>query len=173
MHDAVRQYVRQHLPPGYGSVLEVGSLDINGGVRDLLDPKAEYVGVDVQRGPGVDVVVDFTTYQHPEPVDVVLCLEVLEHTPEWPEIVASAARNLEDGGTLVLTCATVVDMGTHMVARARHSAHSSGSFEPGEFYENVPKAALDAELEKHFLLSASEVLGLDLRAWAMRGNGHG
>ncbi len=165
--------MREHLPRYYRSVLEVGSLDINGGVRDLLDPEAEYVGVDMQTGPGVDIVADFTTYQHPELVDVVLCLEVLEHTPHWPEIVASAARNLKDGGTLVLTCATVVDMGTHMLARARHSGHRSGSPQPGEWYQNVTQTDLDAEVEKHFQDHRSEVLGLDLRAWAVRGNGHG
>jgi hypothetical protein len=37
------------------SVLEVGSLNINGTVRDFFDAK-EYVGVDLIEGPGVDRV---------------------------------------------------------------------------------------------------------------------
>lgn len=164
MHESVRQYVREHLPPSYRSVIEVGSLDINGGVRDLLDPKAEYVGIDLQPGPGVDIVVDFAIYQHSEPADVVLCLEVLEHTPKWREIIASAARNLRPGGTLLLTCATT--------GRGPHSARSADRFQLGEFYENVTKTDLEAEMEKHFLLYDSEVVGYGLYALAMRGARH-
>ena len=159
MHEPVRQYVRDHMPPGYASVIEVGSLDINGGVRDLLHPEAEYVGVDVQAGPGVDVVEDFRLYEHPEPVDVVLCLEVLEHTPDCRDLLAAAARNLKPGGTLLLTCATT--------GRAPHSARSEGPIEPDEFYQNVMKAELDGVLAGLFAASHSEVVGTDLRAWAV------
>lgn len=159
MHEAVRQYVRQHLPESYASVLEVGSLDINGGVRDLLDPAAEYVGIDVQPGPGVDIVVDFSAYLHRERVNVVLCLEVLEHAPQWRELIASAAMNLRLDGVLILTCATT--------GRATHSARSEAPIQPDEFYENVTKADLDAELEKHFSVHESEVIFRDLRARAM------
>lgn len=156
MHGPVRQYVRQHLPERYASVLEVGSLDINGGVRDLLYPETEYVGVDVQAGPGVDVVADFASYWHPQPVDVILCLEVLEHASQWREIIASAVRNLKNDGTLILTCATT--------GRERHSARSGGPIQSDEFYENVEKGDLDAEFEKHFRTYHSEVIFHDLRA---------
>lgn len=164
MHEPVRQYVRQHLPASYSRVLEAGSLDINGGVRDLLDQGASYTGVDPQAGPGVDVVADFVGYQHSEPADLVLCLEVLEHTRNWRRIIASAARNLKPGGTLLLTCATT--------GRPRHSARSERPIEPDEFYKNVMQSELDAELGKHFSKYASEVVGLDLRAWAIRAEGH-
>ena len=158
MHEAVRQYVRASLPSTYGEVIDVGSLDINGGVRDLLDPSAKYIGVDAQEGAGVDVVADFTTYTHSTPVDLILCLEVLEHTPKWREIVAAAARNLRPGGTLILTCATT--------GRYPHSAKSEAPMEPGEYYANVTRDDLADELGRHFGFNAPEVAGTDLRATA-------
>src|SRR5262245_56346057 len=94
MHQAAFEWVKKHLPTGYSSVLEVGSLDINGGVRALLDPNACYLGIDPQLGPGVDVVADFAHYTHPRQVDLILCLEVFEHTRKWRALIASARRNL-------------------------------------------------------------------------------
>lgn len=163
MHEAVRRYVRHRLPAQYKKVIEVGSLDINGGVRDLLDDTASYLGVDLQAGPNVGRVDDFATYLDPHPADLVLCLEVLEHTSDWREIIAAAARNLQPGGTLLVTCATT--------GRPRHSARSERPIEPDEFYENVSQADLDEELGKHFGDHGSEVVGLDLRAWAIRAGG--
>ena len=160
VHEAVREYVRAHLPDKYGSVLEVGSRDINGGVWGLLRPPVAYTGVDIQAGRGVDVVADFADYQHATPVDLILCLEVLEHSPKWRAIVASAARNLKPGGTLILTCATT--------GRAPHSARSEDPIQADEFYENITKEDLDAELARHFGRSVSEVVGTDLRAVAIK-----
>ena len=41
------------------NILEIGSLDINGSVRDFLEPFAgQYIGIDAQKGKGVDLVVD-------------------------------------------------------------------------------------------------------------------
>ena len=37
------------------SVLEVGSLDINGSIRNLFDATI-YIGVDLEEGPSVDVI---------------------------------------------------------------------------------------------------------------------
>ena len=41
------------------NVLEIGSLDINGSVRPMFKPfQLTYTGIDMQEGPGVDIVVD-------------------------------------------------------------------------------------------------------------------
>lgn len=176
MHEAVRRYVSAHLPDHYDCVIEVGSLDINGGVRDLLDPSAHYLGIDRQSGPGVGLVGDFCDFDWTETsdheirdrpgsfrlrlFDLVLCCEVLEHTSKWREIVAHAATVMRSGGTLIVTCAT------H--GRAPHSARSEAPIKPDEFYENIDKADLDAELAKHFASHTSEVVGTDLRATAVR-----
>ena len=61
MHDAVKDWVAEHIKPAT-SVVEFGSLDINGGVRHLLDDQALYVGIDVQSGPGVTIIADAATW---------------------------------------------------------------------------------------------------------------
>ena len=80
-------------------VIELGSLDINGSPRHLFDDGVDYVGVDLQSGPGVDVVADAATVGL-EPADVVLCLEVFEHATN-PEAIIRNARVLLRGGLFV------------------------------------------------------------------------
>ncbi len=38
-------------------ILEIGSMDVNGSLRDFAEPTTHYVGVDLEEGPAVDVVV--------------------------------------------------------------------------------------------------------------------
>lgn len=160
MHVAVRDWVKAQLPQSYRSLIEVGSLDINGGILDLLLPSASYVGIDVQSGPGVDVVADFSGYLHGELVDVVLCLEVFEHTEKWRDIIEAASENLESGGLFICTCAT------H--GRAPHSAESQAPIGAHEFYANVDPAALDLTLDRYFASHAIDVQGNDLRGWGRK-----
>ena len=141
-------------------MMEIGSLDINGGVRDLLDPLADYVGIDAQDGPGVNVVVDAAHYLHRVRVDIVLCLEVLEHCEQWRGLVKSAASNLKPGGRFIATCATN--------SRPPHSAIDGGQIHPEEWYANVHCTELLEELEKWFADTGVDVAGNDLRGWATR-----
>jgi SAM-dependent methyltransferase len=108
------------------SVLEFGSLDINGGVRDLF-PDAEYMGVDIVPGPGVDHVGNAATWTTARDLtfDVVLCLEVFEHTPEWRNIVANMAKFLKVDGIAIMTAACD--------PRAPHSAVDGHNMEPEEY----------------------------------------
>lgn len=162
MHAAAHAYVARLADARgpVGLVVEVGSLDINGGVRGLWQAET-YVGVDVVPGPGVDVVADGATYQAPGPVDVAVCCEVLEHTPHGAAIVANLARQLTPGGWLVLTAAGP--------DRAPHSAVDGGPLRPGEWYRNVTTA----ELWAYLLLAGLDVRevrdeGVDVQAWAVR-----
>jgi predicted O-methyltransferase YrrM len=92
-------------------VLEVGSLDVNGSLRGVVEPLGpkQYLGVDVRPGPGVDelcaaerLVERFGT----ESFDVVLATDVLEHIDDWRAAVRSMKSVLRpDGVALVTTCA--------------------------------------------------------------------
>jgi hypothetical protein len=126
--------VASRLTPTPQTMVELGSRDVNGVVRDLF-PGVAYTGVDVAPGRNVDVVADAATWQPSAPVDLVVCCEVLEHTPAAAAIVANAARMLKPGGTLILTCA--------LKGRGAHSA-TGGKLAPGEFYHNPREAEMVA-----------------------------
>lgn len=89
-------------------VLEVGSLDVNGSVRpgiEALGP-AEYVGIDMRQGPGVDVVCDAAEIDRrfgPDAFDVVVSTELLEHAREWRKIVHNFKYVLRPGGLLLVS----------------------------------------------------------------------
>lgn len=135
MHPEAFQWVELHAPQAESSVLEVGSFDVNGGVRQLF--RGPYLGIDMKAGPGVDVVVDAAEFR-PTPVDIVVCCEVLEHAERWRDIVAMCGRALKPGGKLILTCAGP--------GRAPHGA--DGGPVGDEWYENVSVAELEAETSK-------------------------
>lgn len=70
-------------------VLEIGSYNVNGSVRDLFFGR--YVGLDIREGPGVDVVADIVKegwYRAgPDKFMTVIATEVLEHvTDPWKAV---------------------------------------------------------------------------------------
>jgi SAM-dependent methyltransferase len=89
-------------------VLEVGSLDVNGGLRSVLEHfgPAEYVGVDLVPGPGVDVVCrgeELAAAFGAESFDVVVATEVIEHVRDWRALVRNLKRVSRAGGRIVIT----------------------------------------------------------------------
>jgi SAM-dependent methyltransferase len=90
------------------TVLEVGSLDVNGSARAVIGPlcPSSYTGVDIQAGQGVDRVVSvsfLTDVFGPESFDVVVSTEMLEHVQDWRWGVTQLKRVTVPGGRLVLT----------------------------------------------------------------------
>lgn len=88
-----------------GRVLEIGSLNINGTVRQFFDAK-EYVGVDVGHGPGVDIVISGHEYNDDKQFDCVISCECFEHNPFWKQTFLNMIRLCRPGGLVVFTCAT-------------------------------------------------------------------
>ena len=85
--------------------VDIGSYDVNGSYRALFDsPKWRYTGIDLEAGPGVDVVLT-SPYRFPLPsasADVVLSGQAFEHVEffwlTWLEML----RVLKPGGLLFL-----------------------------------------------------------------------
>lgn len=141
MHREAYQYVYERVRGmNFGSVVEFGSLDINGSVRGLFDAD-HYHGIDLQRGPGVDEVADAVTWRAENPVDAIVCCEVLEHAPDVSGVIESASANLKRGGLFFMTCATD--------PRAPHSAVDGGKIREGEHYENVDTVEFTSLLSLH------------------------
>ena len=75
------------------SVLEIGSLDINGSVRPLFAGAATYHGLDLVAGDGVDEVADAATWDPGDRrFDLVVSAEVLEHAPAWRDVLGTMWR---------------------------------------------------------------------------------
>jgi SAM-dependent methyltransferase len=86
-------------------VLDVGSLDINGNNRDLFYG-CEYIGIDLDDGPNVDLVTECHTAGFPlEFFDTVISGECFEHDRHFVESIKNIVRMLKSGGLFVMTCA--------------------------------------------------------------------
>jgi SAM-dependent methyltransferase len=90
-------------------VLEVGSKYVNGSVRPLIErflrPR-EYVGVDIEPGKFVDVVLPaerLVEHFGPESFDVVIATELLEHVQDWRLVVNNMKAVLRRGGYIYIT----------------------------------------------------------------------
>jgi SAM-dependent methyltransferase len=131
VHPEARQFVHDTLHGQFfGLVVEVGGRNINGGVRDLFNYQ-EYLSIDLEPGPDVDVVGDCREWSPPWPngADLVVCCEVLEHTDDPAGVIAACAGYLALGGRLVVTCAGP--------GREPHSGHDGGPVRDGEHYANI------------------------------------
>jgi SAM-dependent methyltransferase len=101
--------VKQQFPEYFTntSVVEMGSLNINGTVRVLFENPKNYVGIDLGEGSGVDVVCRGEEYDAPdESFDVAISAECFEHNPQWAETFENMYRLTRKGGLITFTCAS-------------------------------------------------------------------
>jgi SAM-dependent methyltransferase len=111
MHDTARinaeRFFHSCVPIGFrGTIVEVGSRDINGSLRDLAPAAATYIGVDTELGLGVDVVAT-NPYSLPLPdahADLVLCSSTLEHC-EFPWALFLELCRIAKPSALIYCCA--------------------------------------------------------------------
>jgi hypothetical protein len=125
-------------------IIEFGSRNVNGSVRSLFKAPLNYVGIDISDGPDVDVVADAGTWRpHNWKADVVVCCEVMEHTPAWKQIIESAAATLAADGVFLMSAACE--------PRPSHSAIDGGPIRDDEYYQNINPTELSATLTDLFL----------------------
>jgi SAM-dependent methyltransferase len=89
-------------------VLEVGSRDVNGSIRPILESRGptEYIGVDIVPGPGVDELCDAGALADrfgEKSFDVVVSTELIEHVRDWRAAIDNMKRVLKPGGQLLVT----------------------------------------------------------------------
>lgn len=83
-----------------GRVLEVGSFDVNGSLRNYYP---NYVGIDVRPGAGVDIVYARAIPFEDAAFDKVLYLEAMEHDALFWLTFAEMVRVLKPAGRLIAT----------------------------------------------------------------------
>lgn len=165
MHpEALEAVARMMVESGYPSMgdpdshrmgVDFGGADVNGTARNLFSPTVTWHGLDIDPGPGVDIVADARSWTgmpdlDPREItgegqvlcslvhaDVILCTELLEHVaplpddtvPGWYRVLETIGIVLKPGGFVFITCAST--------GRRPHGAR--GEMDPplGEFYENV------------------------------------
>jgi SAM-dependent methyltransferase len=114
-------------------IAEVGSLNINGSVRDFFIFPKQYVGCDLGPGPGVDMVCP----GHELPFDdnhfdVAISCECFEHDQHWAKTFAKMIALVHDDGLVVFSCATT--------GRPEHGTHGHGANEApftNDYYRNL------------------------------------
>ncbi len=133
MHLEALDYVRRFASAEPLSVLDIGGRDNNGSPRGLF-PNADYTVLDLEPGADVDIVADAASWTPHREYDLIVSTELFEHTPAWPQILATAFVACRSGGRLVATMA-----GPN---RPAHGQHGAAGLEPGEFYANIDPDSL-------------------------------
>ena len=129
-------------------VLEVGSLDINGSVRQFFTD-CDYLGIDVGEGKGVDLVCQGQEFQAPAfSFNTAISCECFEHNPYWIATFENMHRVVEKGGLVVMSCATT--------GRAEHGTRASSPQDAPlvewDYYKNLTEEDFRKafELDKMF-----------------------
>lgn len=144
-------FINQSIPEYFNSkkILEVGSLNINGSVREFFH-NCDYTGIDVAPGPGVDIVSngeDF--FEKANTYDVVISCECMEHNPMYEKTWLNMIRLLKTDGLLIMTCATFgrPQHGTSM----NEPVSSPLTISLGQdYYKNLIKTDFDILNMSHF-----------------------
>ena len=85
-------------------ILEIGSYDVNGTLRDFALDSTDYVGIDMEAGPGVDIVVKHGDAYPFEAgtFDLVMASSVFEHDPAFWITFVEMCRVTKPGGYIYI-----------------------------------------------------------------------
>lgn len=148
-------------------VLEIGSLNINGTVRDYFTD-CFYVGVDIAAGPCVDLVslgheLDFPD----ESFDVVISCECMEHNPYWLETFTNMIRMSRR--LVIMTCATT-GRAEHGTTRSAPDCSPLTVQQGWEYYQNLTQEdfeilPIDLLFKEHQFITNNESNDLYFYGW--------
>lgn len=89
-------------------IIEVGSHNVNGSLRNIYESwnPAQYVGIDLEYGPGVDIVCDAEDILERfgrNSFDIVVSTELLEHVRNYRMVVSNLKNICKPGGIIIIT----------------------------------------------------------------------
>lgn len=94
---------KYNLSRGGISVLEVGSYNVNGSIRENFKNTSEHLGIDWREGPCVDLVCFAHDMDFGRQFDVVASASMLEHDRHWDKSIPKMVEHLKDDGILILS----------------------------------------------------------------------
>jgi len=99
-----RKFFERYVASSSSSILEIGSYDVNGTLRDFQPKGSTWLGVDLETGPGVDLVIENTSDLPftDESFDYVVASSVFEHDPIFWKTFAEMIRVLKSGGCIYI-----------------------------------------------------------------------
>lgn len=152
------------------TVLDVGSLDINGNNRQYFT-NCTYIGIDIGPGRNVDFIcrgheffpnnfmLPFTQF------DTIISTECFEHDKNYKLTLAHICTLLKPGGLFTFTCATT--------GRPEHgTTRTTIGCSPytNDYYKNLTEVDICSaiSIEKLFSKSEFNILETDLRFWGIK-----
>lgn len=116
-----------------GRVLDCGSLNVNGSLRDLFTG-GTYLGIDIVPGKNVDYISSVHKFSSADgPFDTIVSGEMLEHDSHWRESLLRMYELLKPHGLLAISCAGP--------GRPEHGTRRTGAVwtDPAEpdYYRNI------------------------------------
>lgn len=103
MMPIVLRFIEEHKDKLQGKVIEIGSYNVNGSVRDVIHVT---LGVDMREGPGVDLVCPVEALDlPPESFDACVSTDTLEHVKDWRGFIRKTWDLVKPNGWLVMTMA--------------------------------------------------------------------
>jgi SAM-dependent methyltransferase len=107
MHDTAYKiggiFLRTYAKSG-DHILDIGSMDVNGSLRALAPPDCRYVGIDLEAGPGVDIVVGRISQLPfaPASFDAIVTSSCFEHDAMFWQTFVEMCRVLKPAGYIYI-----------------------------------------------------------------------
>ena len=128
-------YINNHFNKDI-DILEIGSLDVNGNMRNLFNFCKSYIGIDLEEGPNVDLVLNGTDiHKLNKKFDIIISCECFEHAKDWKIIFEKMCQISKPNSFVVISVAST--------GRVEHGTERSGNWQsPGnkdDYYLNLTK----------------------------------
>jgi len=149
-------------------VLEVGSQNINGSIRNKFPNATEYLGIDLGMAADVDWVIPGELIELPNGwAEVAISAECFEHCKRWGDVLTNMIRITRPGGLIIITCAGI--------GRATHGTVDSDAYSSPfttDYYRNLGAndIASRIQLGSYFVSHGFEINSRsnDLYFWGIR-----
>jgi len=150
----------EFLPNNPLKVLEVGSYNINGTVRDSFNKSRQfsYVGADVAKGPCVDIVCPGHLLAAEDGFfDFIISCECFEHDMHYEKTLPNIIRMLSPKGGLLFSCATTgrPEHGTP-VTSPQDCPPTQGHSEWASYYKNLTEEDIRGVIDVDDIFSEYE-----------------